>query len=101
MGRLFPRVKAFFKLGYWAFQNPHTLNESIFKLLGKLFEFIMKVANEKKPYMTHIAFIHPEGEKNIVSLWAGAGVGADPLKRIRELIEENEILKAQVKQLSD
>jgi len=47
--------------------------------------------------MSHIAYIHPdEGEKQIVSIWAGAGFGADPMKRIEELLRENSMLRAKI-----
>jgi hypothetical protein len=89
------RVLNAIKIAWWAYKNPQTLNQSNFKLLSDLYILIMKVAEEDRHRMTHIAFVHPdEGEKQIVSIWAGAGVGAEPLKRIRELLEENERLKS-------
>lgn len=82
------------KIGIWAFKNPLTIQESNFKMLSDLLCLILKVSNEDRHYMTHIAYMHPEeGEKQIVSIWAGAGVDADPLKRISELIQENKELK--------
>ena len=90
-----------FKLFAWALKKPDTLNQNTFKMLSDLMVLIMKVANENRHYMTHIAYIHPdEGEKQIVSIWAGAGIGADPQKRIAELIQENSILKAQLARCS-
>lgn len=91
------RIKNALKIGYWAFKNPHSLKENNFKMLSDLLILIMKVANEDKHMMTHIAYVHPEeGEKQIVSIWAGAGVGAEPTKRISELIAENSLLKSQL-----
>lgn len=90
------RLTTAIKFGWWAFKNPQTLNASNFKMLSDLFQLILKVAQEDRHRMTHIAFVHPEegSEHQIVSIWAGAGVGAEPTKRIKELIEENSKLKA-------
>jgi hypothetical protein len=97
MPRFYYRLKNAFKLFIWALKKPDTLNQNTFKMLSDLMVLIMKVATENRHYMTHIAYIHPdEGEKQIVSIWAGAGVGADPQKRIAELLSENSVLKAQL-----
>ncbi len=97
MHRFFYRISNASKLFVWALMNPDTLNKSSFKMLSDLMTMILKVATENRHYMTHIAYVHPdEGEKQIVSIWAGAGVGAEPQKRIAELIAENNILKAQI-----
>ena len=97
MHRFFYRISNASKLFVWALMKPDTLNKSAFKMLSDLMTMILKVANENRHYMTHIAYVHPDGgEKQIVSIWAGAGVGAEPQKRIAELIEENNILKAQI-----
>lgn len=90
----FIRIKNAIKLAYWAFTNPTVITPSIFKMLSDLLVLILKVANEDKHMMTHIAYVHPEeGEKQIVSIWAGAGIAAEPTKRIKELLEENRKLK--------
>lgn len=66
-------------------------------MLSDLLGLILKVAIEDRHRMTHIAYVHPdEGEKQIVSIWAGAGIGADPVKRIAELLSENSHLKSQL-----
>ena len=84
-------------IGVWAFKNPDSCRKGNFKMLSDLFGLIMQVAIEDKHRMTHICYIHhEEGEKQIVSIWAGAGMGADPTKRIAELLKENSILKAQL-----
>jgi hypothetical protein len=91
------RVKNAFKVGLWAFKNPDTLVEGNFKMLSDLLALIMKVSTENKHMMTHIAYVSPEGVENkIVSIWAGAGIGAEPIARISELIKENHILKDQL-----
>lgn len=97
MPRFYYRVSNAIKIGFWALKNPDSLKESNFKMLSDLFGLIMKVATEDRHMMTHIAYVHPdEGEKQIVSIWAGAGMGAEPTKRISELLSENSMLKAQL-----
>lgn len=90
------RIVNAIKLAWWAFQNPQTLNIANFKMLSDLMGLIMEVANKRRHRMTRIAFIHPDDgeEKEIVSIWAGAGIAAEPLKRIAELLEENRKLKS-------
>jgi len=91
------RVLNAVKIGYWAFKNPKTLQVGNFKMLSSLFELICKVSLEDRHLMSHIAYVHPEeGEKQIVSIWAGAGIESSPTKRIKELIEENAELKLQL-----
>lgn len=91
------RIKNAIKIGWWAFKNPKTLQQDNFKMLSDLLALILKVANEDRPYISHLAYVHPdEGEQQIVSIWAGAGMGADPMKRIAELLSENSKLKAQL-----
>jgi len=88
------RIVNAFKIAYWAFMNPATLKPSNFRMLSDLLNLILKVGTENRHMMSHIAYVHPEeGEKQIVSIWAGAGLEADPLKRIAELYKENERLK--------
>ena len=95
--RSFYRVKNAFKIGWWAFKNPKSLQENNFKMLSGLLEMILKVATERRPLMSNIAMIYPDGEsEEIVSIWAGAGLGADPNKRISELLSENAMLKAEL-----
>ncbi len=95
--RFFGRVATGVKIGWWAFKNPKTLSASNFKMLSDLLALIFKVAQEDRHMMTHIAYVHPEeGEQQIVSIWAGAGMGADPVKRIKELLDENAKLKIEL-----
>lgn len=95
--RFFCRVATGVKIGWWAFKNPKTLSASNFKMLSDLLALIFKVAQEDRHMMTHIAYVHPEeGEQQIVSIWAGAGMGADPVKRIKELLDENAKLKIEL-----
>lgn len=89
------KLKNALKIGIWAFRNPLCLQLGNFEMLSKLFEMILKVSMEQRPLMTHIGYVHPEeGNKEIVSIWAGAGMGASPTKRIAELLAENNLLKA-------
>ena len=95
--RFFRRVATGVKIGWWAFKNPKTLSASNFKMLSDLLALIFKVAQEDRHMMTHIAYVHPEeGEQQIVSIWAGAGIGADPVKRVKELLDENAKLKIEL-----
>jgi hypothetical protein len=95
--RFYYRITNAFKIGLWALKNPDSLKESNFKMLSDLFGLIMEVATEDRHIMTHIAYVLPEeGEKQIVSIWAGAGMGADPTKRIAELLKENSMLRAKL-----
>ncbi len=87
------------KFGYYTFKNPETMQAHNFKMLAYLFTLIFKVSAEDRHMMTHVAYVHPtEGEKQIVSIWAGAGLESCPTKRISELLEENRKLS---KLLSD
>lgn len=97
IARFYYRVKNAIKIGFWAFKNPDSLQESHFKMVSGVLEMIFKVAQERKHVMSNIATIYPDGEhEEIVSIWAGAGIGADPTKRIAELISENSKLKAEI-----
>jgi hypothetical protein len=93
------RLKNALKLFYWAFKNPQTFQNHNFKMMSDLMILILKVADENRPYMSHIAFVHPEtGEEcKIVSIWAGATFDSDPVNRISELVSENQYLKRLLK----
>lgn len=96
------RIKCFFVHGWWAFKNPKTLSSVNFNMLSELLGLILKVSTEQRHMMTHIAYIHPEeGETEIVSIWAGAGIGADPTKRIAELLTENRRLKLELSKCAE
>lgn len=92
MKRIIRAIKTAFVVGYIDFKKPSFMTESTLKTLLDLFTFLMKVAEEKKPYMTSI-MINIEKPVELVSLWAGAGAGAEPIKRIKELVEEVDLLK--------
>ena len=97
MNNLYYRISNAFKICFWALKNPYALKESNFKILSDLLGLILEVANKGSHRMTHLAYVHPEeGEQQIVSIWAGAGIGSSPTKRIAELLEENSRLKTQL-----
>lgn len=83
-------------IGWWCLRNPQAVNRGNFKMLSDLLGLILKVSETDSHAMAHIACVHPEDGKEyqIVSIWAGAGIGADPTKRIAELLEENDRLKS-------
>ena len=96
MNRLFNAIK----YGWFVYQKPEMHAISTLRMITSLFELIMKVAAEHRHLMTKIALIIPdEPDKEIVSIWAGAGIDACPTKRIAELIEENQILKMKISDL--
>lgn len=82
--------------------NPNPINEQMFKINMKLFEFIITVRKENRPYFTRFGHIHPDdGETPIVTIWAAPGADSSPEKRIKELLEENESLRAQINRQLD
>jgi hypothetical protein len=101
MKRLFIRFVNSIILGYVAFKNPQSLlSMDNFKMLTDLCAFLMKVAEEKRPYITKIATISPlEETLEMVVIWAGAGIGAEPFERIEQLAKENQMLKSEIKRL--
>lgn len=107
MKSFFPRLFLAIKVAYLAFKNPKIFDVSNFKMLASLYELILKVATENKPYISHLAMCHVHKDDGngddryeIASIWAGAGAGAEPLKRIQELAEENAALKMHISQLA-
>lgn len=96
MKALYYRIKNALKLFVWALMCPDVMRAGNFKMLSDLLILILKVASEHRHRMTHIAYIHPDDNKEheIVSIWAGAGLTSDPTKRIEELLNENSKLKS-------
>ena len=86
-----------FRIGWWAFRSAEVLDMSLFQMLTDLLRLILKVAHTDKHFGTKV-ILHRDVEQPVVWIWAGAGVNADPYKRIQELAEENENLKDLVKQ---
>jgi hypothetical protein len=89
------RIKVSLKLAYWSFKNPTVLNVAMFKMLSDILALILKVATENKHMVSHIAFVElkTDNPTPMVSIWAGAGEGASPIRRIEELIVENTELR--------
>ena len=83
------------KFGCWAYKHNDIFNENMFKMLSDILTLLLKVSTEDKHYMTEIVVTNPQTgiAQPIVNIWAGAGINAEPLKRIQELIEENQMLK--------
>ena len=100
MKRFFIRIVNSLKIGYLVFIHPEPFSGNMFEMLSNLLQLIMKVSIEDKHYMTEIVVTNPQtnAKQPIVRIWAGAGINAEPLKRIKELIEENDLLKEQFKQ---
>jgi len=95
---IYYRILNAIKIAIWAFRNPKSIQPSNMKMISDLLGLILKVAKESRPYMTSIAYVHPDTKDNmeIVAIWAGAGIGADPNKRIAELQKEISSLKTQL-----
>lgn len=99
MKKLLVKIKLFFVIGWMAFTNPTIFNEDIFFSISNLLKMLIAIAKDKKPRMTHLAFVNvknPDETENIVSVWAGISHEADPTQRIKELLEENAILSKQL-----
>lgn len=96
MKRIIRAIKTAFVVGYIDFKKPSFMTESTLKTLLDLFTFLMKVAEEKKPYMTSI-MINIEKPVELVSLWAGAG--AETIKEIITSIRYLKIRRRQVNKL--
>ena len=89
------KIKAAINAAIIVFKNPYIFNKDVCDMTVKLLEFVTKVAEEESPYMTSFGLINLKTKEKteIVSLWAGCGIGASPNKRIKELLEENYLLK--------
>jgi hypothetical protein len=89
------------KFGYWAYKHPKITSMNYFPILASILELIMKVATEHRNYSCRIASVLPgeNTQDEIVSIWAGAGIGADIHKRVDELYKENQLLKSELSRL--
>jgi hypothetical protein len=102
MINLYYRVINAFKVFFWALRNPKALHAANFEMVSGLLTQILKTSHTRDNYLSHIAIVHPDissADGEIVTIWTGAGLGADPLKRLSKLREENNELKKQVSQL--
>ena len=93
------RILNAIKVGWWTYKNPDVFGVNVFKMLGDLLNLILKVSVEDRHYMTEIIVTNQRtGVKQpIVHIWAGAGIMAEPTKRIQELLEENAMLKERLR----
>jgi hypothetical protein len=91
-------LKTAIRLFFYVFKYPELFVNRNLEKLGSLYAFLFKVAEDEKPYMVQFGYVdfYTKEKYTIVSIWAGIGVGADPLKRIEELVEENEYLKKKI-----
>ena len=87
------------KIGWWVFRHPDPFAEKMFVMLNDLLQLILKASLEDRHYMTQVIITNPDTRalQPIVYIWAGAGINADPLKRIQELVEENNALKERLR----
>lgn len=85
--------------GYFVYKQPDAFSESVFIAMSDILTMITKVAVEDVPYLADFnVFLSDKNVKQpVVHIWAGNGIHADPIKRIRELVEENDLLKEQIK----
>lgn len=83
------------QMAWMAFKHPLLFDKGNFKAMGEILKIVLKVGAERRPMMVHVAYVHPSlnEDGDVVTIWAGAGVGANPAKRIKELAEENDKLK--------
>jgi hypothetical protein len=97
--KAFYRILNAIKVGWWTYKNPEVFGVNVFKMLGDLLNLILKVSTEDRHYMTEIIVTNQRtGVKQpIVHIWAGAGILAEPTKRIQELLEENAMLKERLR----
>jgi hypothetical protein len=79
------------RIGFAALKHPDVFASKNISLLVALWEYILKVVHEGKPYVTNVVLVEiSTGEsRSIVSVWAGAGEGASVIERCRELSQEN------------
>jgi hypothetical protein len=85
-------------VGLWAYINHEMININTLKILTDFLVLILKVSTENKHLITHIGCLDPQTDQKqqIVSVWAGAGISANPIQRIEELINENKILRSKL-----
>ena len=92
--RLFNAINLFI----WGWKNPKTMAH--FKILSDITLAILKVSEERRPYMFKIANVYPDKTNDeIVTVWCGAGMKSDPYDRIQELNTEIHFLKEEISEL--
>jgi hypothetical protein len=91
------RIRALYLMLYLAWKEPVIAAATTMNMMTSLYQNIMRVAEEKTHLRTQINLDvqTTDGVETIevVSLWIGSGIGADPHRRIAELVSEVEKLK--------
>ncbi len=92
------RIANALKLFVWGFRYPDLMRESYLKCMSSLFELMMKAATAHRPMMSRLALVHMDEQHEVLSIWVGVGAAAHPMRRIEELLKENEALRWQLSQ---
>jgi hypothetical protein len=91
------RIRIAMSTALLVWRDPTHFSADALKMSSDITGLIFKVGKEQKPMMTKLCLVHVDGEQHeVVSIWAGAGIGSSPTKRIEELLEENRILKREL-----
>jgi len=98
--KLLHKIWTGIKFGFWVIKHSDIFSNNMFVMLNELLQLILKVSYEDRHYMTEIVVTNQvtKVKQPIVHIWVGAGINAEPHKRIRELIEENEAPKRQLQE---
>jgi folate-dependent tRNA-U54 methylase TrmFO/GidA len=82
------------KSAYVLYKNPDITDPKVLEMVGSLTNFIFEVAKNKQPMMSNFGLIYIDGEyQSLVNIWAGPSIDSSPTERIKELLEENRLLK--------
>lgn len=97
MKNMFYRLTNAISAFWTAFTNPGICSVVNLSSLVGLYEMILKVVQEQRPFMSKIGFLNVDtGDRHeIATLWCGCGLGANPADRITELNKEVSILKTE------
>jgi len=96
---LVSRIFGGIRFGVWIVRHNELMGENMFRAMSDLLSLLLKVATEDRHYMTEIMItIDADVPQPIVHIWAGAGASAEPHKRIKELLEENEALRMRIRE---
>ena len=85
------------QMGVLVWRKPENFNTDSLRMASDITTMIFDVGKDQKHRMTRLCLVHVHGTTHeVVSLWAGAGIGSSPTKRIEELLEENRLLKREL-----
>jgi len=88
------RLLSAIKSAYVLYKNPDITDPKVLEMVGSLTNFIFEVAKNKRPMMSNFGLIYVDGEhQSLVNIWAGPSIDSSPTERIKELLEENQLLK--------